>query len=159
MAAPIPTARQDPTGIMMTDGYRSLITFATDPDIELWEKGPIGAPGIDGGEAIETTTHHNDTYRTMASRALRTLTEFTFEFGYDPTIYTAGEALINYETTITRSYPDGSTLAFYGYLRMIEFADLQEGEVPTGTCTVTPTNFDPVNKVEAGPVMTSVAGT
>lgn len=157
-AAPVATVRQTPTGIKLEDGYRSTITFANDPNLSLWEIG-VGTPGVDGGDPIDTTTMHNSTYRTMAARALKTLTEFTFTAAYDPSVYSDLEAAINVETTVTRTFPDGSTIAFYGFLRMVEFDDLVEGEMPTCTATVTPTNWDPVNKVEAGPTVTSVAGT
>lgn len=156
--APTPTARVDPVGIYLEDGYRSLITLAVDPDISLWELG-VGTPGMDGGEAIDVTNMHNDVYRTMASRALKTLTEFTFTFHFDPAVYGQLEDYINVDTTVTRLFPDGSTLAFYGYLRMVEFEDMVEGEVPTGTATITPTNRDPVTRAEEAPVLASVAGT
>jgi len=158
MAAPTPTTRQDPGGIYLKDGYRSLITIGVDPDLSLWEIG-VKPPGMDGGDAINTTTMHNDTYRTMAHRALKTLTESTFRFAYDPAVYSQLESQINVDTTITQRFPDGSTLAYYGFLQKAEFDELVEGEMPTGTATVCPTNFDHVNKVEASPAVASVAGT
>lgn len=157
-AAPTPTARVAPSGIKLDDGFRCVKTFASDTNLEIWEKG-VKPPGWDGGDAIETSTMHNVTYRTMASRALRTLTESTVRFAYDPSCYDAFEDLINLETTITDTFPDGSTLAYYGFLKDVEFDELVEGEQPEGTATIVPTNFDPVNKVEAGPALSSVAGT
>lgn len=158
MAAPVATVRQTPAGIKLKDGYQALITFAADPDVSLWEK-TVTPPGIDGGDAIEQTTMHNDEWRTMAPRALKTLTESSFMAAYDPACFTQLNNLINVETTVTVTFSDGSTLAFYGYLRSFEPAELTEGEQPEATCNLTPTNFDPVNKVEAGPTVTSVAGT
>ena len=156
--APAPSARVDPVGIYLEDGYRSLIVLAVDTNISLWELG-VGTPGMDGGDAIDITNMHNDEYRTMASRALKTLTEFTFTFHFDPAVYTQLESVINVDTTVTRHFPDGSTLAFYGFLRMVEFDEMTEGEVPTGTATITPTNRDPITRAEEGPVLASVAGT
>ena len=158
MAAPTLTARQDPAGIKLKDGYKSVYAFNRDPDISLWEM-EVGPPGMDGGDAIETSTMHNDIWRTMAARALKTLTESTFTFAYDPAVYTQLNNLINEEGSITQHFPDGSTLTFYGYLRVVEFDPLVEGEMPTGTATVTPTNQDPVTGAEEGPVVASVAGT
>ena len=158
MAAPSATARQDPGGIRIDDGYRTLITFATDPDVQLWEKS-IKPPGMDGGEGIDTTTMHNDTYRTKSPRQLKSLTESTFTAGYDPVIYTSLIALINVETTITITFPDGTTLAFYGYLQKAEQSELKEGEFPEVTCTFTPTNQDPTTGDEEAPVLVNVAGT
>lgn len=159
MAAPTPSARVAPTGIKLKDGYRSLVTYALDTDFSVWEKG-VQPAGIDGGDEIDQTTMWNDVWRTSAPRSLLTLTPFTFRFAFDPNIYNQADLeLINRETTITERFSDGSTLAFYGFMKMIDFDEMVEGEQPEGTITSVPTNFDPTNKVEAGPVLTSVAGT
>lgn len=158
MAAPTPTARGTPSGIKLKDGHRTLITFANNPTISLWEK-TVQPPGVDGGDAIEQTTMHNSDWRTSAPRSLKTLMESSFKCAYDPNCYNQLITQINLETTITVTFRDGSTLAFYGWLRTFEPDELQEGTQPEATCTFTPSNFDPTNKVEAAPVLTSVAGT
>lgn len=158
MAAPAPTVRQDPTGIKLTDGYRSLVTFSLDPNIELWEKS-ITPPGLDGGDAIDTNTMHNDRFRTMASRALITMTEMSFTSAYDPIIYTRILDVVNVEQTITLTFPDGSTMAFYGFVRVLDFGELVEGTFPEVTVTIQPTNADPTTKTEEALVLASVAGT
>lgn len=158
MAAPSPTVRVAPTGIKLRDGFSSLVTFATDSNINLWEM-EVTPPGVDGGPAIPQTTMHNTAWETFAAQALKTLTESSFKFAYDPAAYDEINALVNVATTITKQFKDGSTLAFYGYLRQVQFDPLVKGSQPTGTATVQPTNYDHVNNVEAGPVMTSVAGT
>lgn len=159
MANPVTTARQTPAGIMLDDGYSTKIAFARQPNISLWEK-TVGAPGMDGGDPIDTTTMHNVTWRVMRARSLKTLTEFTFTAAYDPNVYnTILNTLINQEGSITVHFPDGSTLDFFGYLKMFEAPEHTEGEHPEATVTVVPTNYDPVANVEAGPVLTSVSGT
>lgn len=158
MAAPTPTVRGTPSGIKLKDGFRTKITFATDDNIEFWEKS-VKPPGIDGGDSIPQTTMHNVDWRTMSPRQLKTLTESTTTVAYDPLLYTSILALVNVETTVTVTFPDGSTLAFYGFLQKFEPGDLKEGEQPEATVTITPTNFDPTNHVEAAPVLTNVAGT
>ena len=156
--APTPTARADPTGIKLNDGYRSLITFASDPNVELWEKS-VTPPGMDGGDEIDTTTMHNDVYRTMSSRALKTLTEMQATCAYDPIIYQSLLVLINIETTVTVTFPDGSTLAFYGFMKSFEPGELVEGEQPEITITIVPTNQDPTTGAEEAAVLTNVPGT
>jgi len=64
------TARTTPTGNKLKDGFRTLIAFAADPDVKLWEK-EVTLPGIDVGEKIPTTDMHNVTWRTYAPRALK----------------------------------------------------------------------------------------
>jgi hypothetical protein len=153
-----PTPRVTPGGIKLDDGYSTKITFAADTDVSLWEK-TVKPPGIDGGDAIDTTTMHNTTYRTMASRALKTLTESSVKCAYDPDLYNQILALVNNETAITVTFPDGSTLAFWGYLRTFEPDDLTEGSQPEATVNISPTNVNPTTRAEEGPVLTSVAGT
>lgn len=158
MAAPAATARVAPAGIKLEDGYQSLITFARDPDISLWEK-TVQPPGVDGGDMIGTTTMWNDDWRTKAPRSLKELTELQVTFAYDPAVMTQIIALVNTRDTITISWADGSTFAFYGVLRVVEFAELTEGEFPEGTATIEPTQWDHNNDVEAGPTLVSVSGT
>lgn len=158
MAAPTTTARTTPAGIKLDDGYTCKKAFTADPDVSFWEKSNK-PPGIDGGEAIDTTTFFNATYRTMAARALKTLTVSTVKAAYDPNVINNILALVNVEGSVTDHFPDGSTLSYYGFLKSIEFDELVEGQQPECTITVVPTNFDPVARVEAPPVLTSVAGT
>ncbi len=158
MAAPSATARGTPSGIKLEDGMFSKVTFAGNPTISLWEK-TAKPPGCDGGDAIDQTTMHNATYRTAASRALITLTGASFKAAYDPNVYTSIISQINSEQVITQRFWDGSTLAYYGFLKSFEPDEMQEGSQPEATVMIVPTNFDPVNKVEAGPTVTSVSGT
>ena len=159
MAAPSVTARSTPTGKFLDDGFSTKIAFARDADVNFWEK-TVQPPGFDGGDAIETTTMHNVTYRTMAARALKTLTDCSITVAYDPAVYTEIlNNLINQEGAITVHFSDGSTLAFFGYLQKFEPGECQEGEQPEADITIVATNFDPVNDVEAAAVLTSVSGT
>lgn len=156
--APSPTARGTPSGIKIDDGFRTLVTLAVNPTISFWEKS-VTPPGLEGGDPVETSTMHNLTYRTMNPRKLITMTEFTMTAAYDPAVYSQIVSNINRKTTITVRFPDGSTLAFYGYLRNFQPGELVEGEQPEATITVVPTNQDPTTGSEESPVLTSVTGT
>lgn len=169
-SAPSEVTRAAPDGVPLDDGYSTQVSIAdpssvsggsgTDLSIDFWEKVP-GIPGIDGGEAIETTTMLNAAWRTYASRGLKTLTEFTVTGAYDTQIYLAAQilALINVETIVTVTFPDSATLSFYAYVRMVEFADMQEGTHPEATLTIRPTNNDPSDGSEQAPVLAGSAGT
>lgn len=158
MASPAATPRATPLGIPLQDGYQSLVTFAADPNISLWEK-TVTPPPVEGGDSVNTTTMHNAVYFTKAPRSLVDIEDSSLTCAYDPDAYDEIIAIINTPTTITITFPDGSTLAFYGYLKRFEPSDLVEGTQPEATVTLVCTNWDHVNKVEAGPVMTEVAGT
>ena len=158
MAAPSATARSTPGGIKLDDGFSTKLTIAADVDISFWEK-TVQPPGIDGGDAIETSTMHNTTWRTMSPRALRTLTPLSVTAAYDPAVFSQLVSVTNLETTITVTFPDGSTLAFYGYVQNTEPSDNTEGEQPELTVTIQPTNQDPSTGSEEAPVLVEVAGT
>lgn len=158
MSSPANTVRGTPAGIKLKDGYSSTIAFAANPTISFWEK-QVTPPGLDGGEKVPQTTMLNSTLRTFASRGLYELTDVTVKAGYDPNLYTQIASLINVEGAITVKWKDGSTLDFFGYLQKFMPDTLADGTQPECTITIVCTNWDPVGKVEAGPVMTSVAGT
>ena len=158
MAAPTPATRQDPSGRMLGDGYRTLVSITSDRNIELWEVS-VTPPSLEGDEPVDTSTMHNDRYRTKAPRGLVTLNDFTFTCNYDPVAYSSISAIINVATTITIYFPDGSSLCFYGFVRTFAPDSLEEGTVPTATVTIVPTNMDPTNCVEAAPVYTAGTGT
>lgn len=158
MAAPTATPRGTPTGIKLREGYSVKHTFAADPTIELFEK-TVKPPSLDGGEPVDQTTQFNETWETVSPRSLIKMGPSTFKCAYDPSAYTAIQSAINRQDTCTTTFGDGSTLAYYGYLQKFEPEDMEIGKQPEATVTIIVTNWDYVNKVEAGPVLTSVAGT
>jgi hypothetical protein len=77
---------------------------------------------------------------------------------YETDTLTDLNALINVETSITIEHPDGRVWAFYGYLRSFEPSDNEEGTQPEAEVIIQPTNWDPTNSVEAGPVVGTGTG-
>lgn len=158
MAAPTPTARGTPSGIKLDDGYQTFITFASHPTIGFWEK-QVTPPGLDGGDEIDTTTMHNVRWRTRSPRALITMTNSSLTAAYDPALYTTILTLINFETTVTVRFPDGTTVAFFGFLKNFQPGTLVEGAQPEATIEVVPTNQDPSSGAEEDPAVDSAEGT
>lgn len=157
MAAPAPTTRVTPTGIKLDDGFQTLVTIERFPSINLWEK-TVQPPGLDAGDAIETTTMHNSVYRTMAPRQLITLTEMKIQCAYDPGVYAQILQAVGVNDEITVRFPDGSTLAFWGFMKDFVPADASEGTQPEAAVTIVPTNRDNAG-AEQAPVLASVSGT
>ena len=132
------------------DGYQTLLSFA-DPStygtgeqtavVAFWER-EVTPPGIDGGDAVENTTMHNQQWRTMNPRHLKTLTESSINAAYDPAIYVSILSIINANTSVTVWFPDHSYLCFWGYLKSFEPGPLAEGKMPECAIKVTPTNHD-----------------
>lgn len=148
MPAPTPTARTTPTGSRLDDGYQTLITFATEPAVKLWEK-TVTPPGIDGGDPIDTTTQHNEEWKTQDAPGLKMMTGSSFTAAYDPAVFDDIVALINVHTTITITFPDGSTLAFFGWLRSFEPDGMSEGEQPEATVNIEAANQDATGAEQA----------
>jgi len=159
MALPSAGTRSTPAGIILADGFSSKIVITADTNISFWEK-QVTPPAVDGGDAVEQTTMWNTTWRTKLPRDLISLEDIVTTVAYDPVVYDQIVAVINTNTTITVTFSDGSTLAFFGFLKRFEPSALVEGEQPEATVTFVATNIDPADTtVEAGPVMTEVAGT
>lgn len=156
MAAPTPTTRETPLGIPLKDGFPTKITIEDDPDISFWEK-TVQPPGLDGGDKIDISTMHNTTYRTYIPRSLKELTDGRCRVAYDPDIYDEILARINVNDVITITFPDGSTLAFWGFIRTFEPQEIAEGGQPEADVQFSPTNYD--GSAEQAAVMDEVAGT
>lgn len=148
----VATARSTPVGTHLNDGFSSKIAIAADPDISFWEKS-VQPPGFDGGDAIDTTTMHNTTWRTLVARSLKSLTEFTVTAAYDPAILDQINAVINVNGWISFHFPDGSAWNFVGYIRVMEPSENVEGEQPELSITIQPTNQ--LNGVETEPEYTA----
>lgn len=158
MTAPVATARGTPSGIRLDEGYQTLVTLAASSTVAFWEK-TVTPPGIDGGDPVDTTTMHNVRWMGKNPQTLIEMTEFSMTAAYDPVLYTTMLSLVNVKTTVTITFPDGSTLAFYGYLKSFAPDAIERGTQPEATITVIPTNQDPSTGAEEDPVLTNVAGT
>jgi hypothetical protein len=142
----------------MPDGFKTTLTFASKPGIALWEQS-IKPPSIDGGGPIPTTTMLNVRVRTQRAKKLYTYSAVSGSFAFDPDVMIDIIALVNAEQAITLTWPDGSTMAFWGYLDKFEPGEQKEGDMPMAGVTVEITNWDPVNNVEAEAVYAAAAGT
>lgn len=154
---PVPTSRGTPTGLMLRDGYQSLITFALNPTVQFWEK-TVTPPGWEGGDPIDQTTMHNLLVRTKAARYLPEVTDTTIVVAYDPCVWDNIYTLVNEPTTITVEFPDNSQLAFWGYLKSFIPSELADGTQPEATITIVATNINILTCDEELPVMTCGTG-
>ena len=126
----------------LRDGFKTLVTFSLNP--LFYAEIEVTPPTIDRRGTIDQTTMRNTAWITKISKALKDLTEFTVVISYDPAIY--GVALLtptvfgNQLVTIT--FPDGSTLAFWADINKFAPGRNVEGERPTATLTIIPTNLN-----------------
>jgi hypothetical protein len=159
MAAPTPVTRQDPTGIMLREGYQSFIACALNPSIGFFEK-EVQPAGWDGDEFVDITTMHNDEVTTKYPRGLKSVTDKSGTAAYDPAVLESIRSLINVNTTWTTTFPDGSTQSVYAALKVFQPQAMSRGNHPEAQFTIVATNIDSANSfAEAIPVIVSVSGT
>lgn len=145
---PTPTPPQRPIGTYLTDGFSTLVTFANNPTIQLWItlEGGVKAGGFDTEGPIKIGTMHAKRMRVMAAKKLVTHQPTTLTCFYDPAVMTPLVIIggqLGLETTITLTFPDGSSWAFYGYLNKFEVSDHKEGTAPTASCEIIAISRDP----------------
>lgn len=159
MAAPAPSQRVAPTNsVRLENGYRSLVTFSLDTNLDVFEKAVTPA-GYDGGEPINTADMFRNFWQTQAPRALVKMTPLTMVCNYDPKVYSQLKAMYNKRQTITEWYPNGDNLAYFGYIQKVDRNSHADGTQPEMTITVIPTNEDPTTHEEEDPVFTEYTGT
>jgi len=124
----------------LDDGYQTLISFANNPTVHFWEKS-VTPPGMDGGGPTATTTMHNTQLRTFAPKFLVTMTEGSMVCAYDPVVYDEIITnLLNQNQLITVTFPDGSTVQFWGWVDKFTPNEHTEGEQPTANVSIQPSN-------------------
>lgn len=121
------------------DGFSTTISFANDPTVLFYEK-TVTPPGLQGGGANDTTTMRNTTWRTMAPKKLKSMGEGSAKVSYDPAVYSDVIGMINDNQLITIEFPDGSSVAFYGWLDEFTPDEIQEGSQPTATIKIITSN-------------------
>ena len=136
------------------DGHGTTYAFADLPSVNFYEK-QVTPPGLDGGGENDTTTMQNTTYRTRAPKQLVTLTESTLVAAYDPDVYDdiVGANGINNNQLITITFPDGSTLAFWGWINSFVPNEMVEGSQPTANVSIMCSNQNGAG-AETAPVFT-----
>lgn len=149
-----------PSNKRMDDGFSTIITFALLPTVKLFEK-EVTPPGITSGGPIDTTTMRNIAWRTMSSRALKSLTPVTATVAFASEVIPLIQNQIGVNQQVTVTFPDQSTLVFYGWIEEFTPGAFVEGEQPTATLNVQPSNKDAdgdeISPVYSAPVLSSAA--
>jgi len=127
----------------MDDGHSTTIEFSVGASdtIKLYEK-EMTPPGVSGGGENDTTTMINDAWRTKSPKQLKTLAPASFVAAYDPAVYDEIVAMVNVNQSIVITFPDASTLTFWGWMDEFTPNAITEGEQPTANITIIPSNQD-----------------
>jgi hypothetical protein len=132
------------------DGFKTTVAFANYPAVKFYEK-TVTPPGMEGGGENDTTTMRNTTFRTKAPKKLISLTPMTLVAAYDPDVYNDCIDMLNENQQITITWPDASTLVFWGWLDQFTPNEVAEGAQPTANCTIIPSNQN-ASGTETAPV-------
>lgn len=137
MAAPAPTARVTPGDLsgIFGNGFSSKITFALDPDIEFLEIS-VTPQGFNMPDDVDATTMFNVNRMTKDPAALYETTDAQAVVAYSKETEAQVRAILGSFTTITIKFPDGSTLADFGWLRSFVPGELTINGRPTATITI-----------------------
>ena len=117
------------------------MTFAGHASLYLDPK-TLTPPGIDGGDAIDTSSHSNSAVRTKYPRTLKEITDAAFTAAYDPDAWDAIYAAIGANVAITITFPgtDFGNTVVYGYLKSFIPNEYVDGADATAECVVVITN-------------------
>ena len=137
----------------INDGHQTLYSFSLAPSVSFKEKS-ITPPGMDHGGGNDTTTMRNNNWRTMQPKHLKSLTPSRVTASYDPVVYNDIVSMMGVNQQITITFPDGSTVLFWGWLDSFVPGELVEGSQPTAEVVIMPSNQDNSN-VETAPVYTA----
>lgn len=124
------------TAFFLKNGLRSLITFASNRDVKLWEKA-VMPPGIDGGATIPLGSLYSQKYQMISPSDLITVTEARALVAYDPAVMEDIINLVNLTTdTITLTFPNTNRWSFNGCLQKFIPNEMTDGIQPTALITV-----------------------
>jgi len=123
--------------LRLDDGFATFITFENIPTVKLFEK-EVNPPGMTANGPIDTTTMRNTAWRTMAPKALKTMPQISATVAYatDAIEVLYGQVGVNQPIVVT--FPDASTVSFWGWIEEFTPGANVEGEQPTATLTVQP---------------------
>jgi len=138
---------------MIKDGFSSTITFADNSSVEFYEK-EVTPPSIEGGGPIEQTTMLNTAWRTKYPKTLKDVGPAALTVAYDPAVIDTIKSMVNQNQLITVTFPDDTTLAFWGWLDSFKPNALVEGEQPTAEVVLEASNLNG-SDVETAPVYAS----
>lgn len=138
----------------LNDGFSTIIGFlnvANPAVFKILEK-TVTPPGMSGGGPIDITTMRNIALRTKSPKHLQQMDDMALTAAYDPDAYVvAFNSLINVNQEITVTFPDLSTLTFWGYLNEFKPQEHREGEQPLANLAIICTNVDD-SGIETDPV-------
>lgn len=141
----------------LDDGFSTIITIANLPNVKLYEKD-VTPPGFSGGGPIDTTTMRNSNWRTMAPKSLKSLSALTATVAFATEALNDIQNQLGINQLVIVTFPDNSSLSFYGWIDEFTLGKFTEGEQPTATITIQPSLRHPTTGAETAPDYDTASG-
>ncbi len=133
------------------DGHSTRIGFANYPSVKIYEK-EVTPVGVQGGGAVDVTNMRNSVWRTFASKKLKSLSEASGVYAYDPAAYSDMITMVNENQLITITFPDSATVSFWGWVDEFTPQRHVEGTQPLAEVKILASNLNAA-KEETAPVL------
>lgn len=134
------------------DGFATLVELTTPATIKLYEK-EVTPPGYDAGGRNDTTTMRNSAWRTAKPKKLKTATSLSYTAAFAGDVNDDILDAVGVNQLITVTFPEGDTLAVWGWLDKFTPNRFVEGSQPTADVTFEISNQDNTG-AEVAPVYT-----
>lgn len=130
--------------------------FSLDTSVQI-ELKSITPPSINGGGAINISTHSSVGWMQKAPKTLKDLGDLSATVAYDTAFVAEVMAMCQVEQTLTITWKDGATLVFRGWLDAFNPSALSsEEDQPTADIVLIASNRDAAGAVSP-PVFTPAA--
>jgi len=133
---------------LLTEGFPTKVTFSSGTltsgvvTMDLMNELEVTPPGFAGGGPNDTTGMRNTAFRTRMPKQLITLTPCTLLLKYDPAVYDEIYAMLNDNQAIVITFSNDATLTFWGWVDSFTPDACVEGQQPTATMVIEPSNMD-----------------
>lgn len=119
----------------MDDGFSTTLTLANLPDAKMYERELVlSGPSMEG--PINSTTMRNLQYRTNEAKALKSLPPFSITVAFATELFHFIKEQVGVNQLITVTFPDATTMYFYGWVEEFTPGKMVEGEQSTATLTI-----------------------
>jgi hypothetical protein len=137
---------------MLIDGFSTIFTIQNLPLVKLYEK-EMTPPSISGGGPIDVTNMRSIGWRTNAPKQLKTMGQASASCAYATEAIDEIIEQLQVNQTITITFPDTSTITYWGWIDSFTPSAHKEGDQPTAAVVFHP-SLRNVNGVETAPVYT-----
>jgi hypothetical protein len=141
-----------PVATLLQDGFKTLIAITG--VTALFEEIEVQPSALDAGGPISQSTMRNTRYRTSMGKKLITQGKLTVKVAYDPAVIPQMVGILGVNKSITKTFPNGNTVQFWGFVDKFTPDTMKEGDRPEATMEIEVTNLNASN-AETGPVFTA----